>query len=120
MPRSPALQCRRRDATQRKAGNPIPASGFHSVATSIRLLYWTYVAPPPNPVVVKPQPGIFAAMLTVVDRGVPRTGPRVNRNVWEDDTPQPYRVLYGVSRGLLGRDDLLVATTAVQYRDGSI
>ena len=40
-----------------------------------------YVAPPPNPVVVKPQPGIFAAMRTVIDRGIPRTGPHVNRSI---------------------------------------
>jgi hypothetical protein len=41
-------------------------------------------------------------------------------DVWEDNTPQPYRVLYGVSRGLLDRDDVIVGTTAVQYRDGRI
>jgi hypothetical protein len=56
-------------------------------------------------------------MTTTYDLPVPDGA---EADVWEDDTPQPYRVLYGVSRGVAGRDDVIVGTTAVQYRDGRI
>jgi hypothetical protein len=41
-------------------------------------------------------------------------------DVWVDESPPLYRVLYGVSRGIAGRDDVLVGTTAIQFADGRI
>ncbi len=41
-------------------------------------------------------------------------------DIWVHDRTRPYRVVFGVSRGLAGRDDVLVATTAVQFEDGSL
>jgi hypothetical protein len=41
-------------------------------------------------------------------------------DVWEDDTPQPYRVLYGASRGVVDRPDVIIQSTALQYPDGRI
>jgi hypothetical protein len=38
---------------------------------------------------------------------------------WEDDEPQPYRVIYGVPRGVVGHE-LTLQTSALQYADGSI
>lgn len=43
----------------------------------------------------------------------------VGADFWQDDA-QPYRVVFGVSRGIEGRDDVLVGTTAVQLRDGTV
>jgi hypothetical protein len=41
-------------------------------------------------------------------------------DIWVDESPPLYRVLFGVSRGIAGRDDVLVGTTALQLPDGSI
>ncbi len=41
-------------------------------------------------------------------------------DIWENGETRPYRVVFGVSRGLAGRDDVLVATTGVQFEDGSL
>jgi hypothetical protein len=38
---------------------------------------------------------------------------------WEDDDPQPYRVVYGVPRGVVGHK-LALQTFALQWADGSI
>jgi len=40
-------------------------------------------------------------------------------DVWVDDTV-PYRVLYGASRGVSGRDDVIVGTSAIQLPYGPI
>lgn len=39
--------------------------------------------------------------------------------IWEDDEPHPYRVIYGIPRGVAGHQ-LNLQTSAVQYADGSI
>jgi hypothetical protein len=41
-------------------------------------------------------------------------------DIWQDDTPQPSRVVHGVCRAIEGRDDVLVGTTAIQFADGSV
>lgn len=57
-------------------------------------------------------------MTTTTTPDVP-TPPGAEPDNWWDDDPQDFRVLYGVSRGV---DDhkLIVQTSALQYRDGSI
>jgi hypothetical protein len=40
-------------------------------------------------------------------------------DIWQQDD-HPYRVLYGASRGIAGRDDVIVGTTAIQFSDGRI
>jgi hypothetical protein len=38
---------------------------------------------------------------------------------WQDDTPQPYRIIHAPNRGV-GGHDVIVWATAVQWADGSI
>jgi hypothetical protein len=44
----------------------------------------------------------------------------IDADTWQHDHPQPYRVVFGVPRGIGGRDDVIVGTTAIQYADGTI
>jgi hypothetical protein len=39
---------------------------------------------------------------------------------WQDDVPQPYRILFGVLRNTDGVEHTTVQATAVQYADGRI
>jgi hypothetical protein len=41
-------------------------------------------------------------------------------DVWQDDVPQPYRILFGVLRNTDGVEYATVQATAVQYADGRI
>ena len=41
-------------------------------------------------------------------------------DVWQDDAPQPYRILFGELRNTDGVEYTTVQATAVQYADGRI
>lgn len=41
-------------------------------------------------------------------------------DTWQDDVPQPYRILFGVLRNTGGAEHTAVQATAVQYADGRI
>jgi hypothetical protein len=45
--------------------------------------------------------------------------PGAQGDIWADDDPQAYRVIYGVPRGVTGHE-LALQTSALQYADGSI
>ncbi|MDT5052957.1 MAG: hypothetical protein QOF66_1323 [Mycobacterium sp.] len=44
----------------------------------------------------------------------------VEPDAWQDDVPQPYRILFGVLRNTDGVEYTTVQATAVQYADGRI
>jgi hypothetical protein len=54
---------------------------------------------------------------TISDVPVP---PGVRPDSWQDDAPQPYRVLFGELRNTDGVEYTTVQGTAVQYPDGRI
>jgi hypothetical protein len=41
-------------------------------------------------------------------------------DIWQDDNPLSYRVVYGQSRGIAGRDEVIVGTAALQFTDGRV
>ena len=51
-------------------------------------------------------------MTTTYDLPVPDGA---EADVWADDTPQPYRVLYGVSRGIAGSEGRMTSRNAVGH-----
>jgi hypothetical protein len=64
--------------------------------------------------------------VSIIDQNPTRNTPDVplpagakDDGIWENDDPQPYRVVYGVPRGVDGQD-LVLQTSALQYADGSI
>ena len=56
---------------------------------------------------------------TISDVSVP---PGARPDTWQDDVPQPYRILFGEVRGIDGKDidDVSVQPTAVQFSDGRV
>jgi hypothetical protein len=46
--------------------------------------------------------------------------PGVEPDAWQDDVPQPYRILFGVLRNTDGVEHTTVQATAVQFSDGRI
>jgi hypothetical protein len=54
---------------------------------------------------------------TTVTNSVPVPG-GATPDIWEGE--QPSRVIHGASRAIIGRDDVLVGTTAIQFADGSV
>jgi hypothetical protein len=55
---------------------------------------------------------------TIPDVPIPARGSQTDD--WQDDTPQPYRVLFGVLRNSGGVKFTTVQATAVQFADGRI
>jgi hypothetical protein len=58
--------------------------------------------------------------MTITLPPVPLPAGAEDDGTWTDDDPQPpYRVIYGVPRGVVGIE-LALQTSALQYADGSI
>jgi hypothetical protein len=59
-------------------------------------------------------------MSTTAPHDVPVPAGARPEDEWQDDVPQPYRVLFGELRNTDGVEYTTVQGTAVQYRDGRI
>jgi len=60
-------------------------------------------------------------MTTATDlANVPHPAGVVNTDGWQDDTPMPYRILFGELRNTGGVEHTTVQASAVQFTDGRI